>query len=80
MLSLYIHDLPSDCENVEIYKYADETAVYTYGRDVEQLTTKLSLTLHKVATVSVSDSCLILNTKKNSDGVFCQEINCVCTA
>lgn len=63
LFSLYINDLPSVCEDVDIQMYADDTVIYTHGRDAEQVAPKLSLMLHKVAKW-LSDSCLPLNAKK----------------
>ncbi len=71
LFSLYMNDLPAICEDVEIEMYADDTVVYTHGRDADQVATKLSLMLHKVAKW-LSDLCTYLEHKENSDNVFCQ--------
>ena len=63
LFSIYINDLPSVCEDVDVQMYADDTVVYTHGKDAEQVASKLSSTLHKVAQW-LNDSCLTLNTNK----------------
>lgn len=42
LFSLYINDLPSVRDDAEILMYADDTVIYTEGRDAEQVAAKLS--------------------------------------
>ena len=43
--------------------YADDTVLFTHGKDPEQVATKLTLTMQKV-TKWLNNSCLTLNTEK----------------
>ena len=63
LFSAYINDLPSVCDEVGTLMYADDTVLYTSGKDPEQVAAKLSLAMEKV-TQWLQYSRLTLNTDK----------------
>lgn len=63
LFSAYINDLPSVCDGVGTLMYADDTVLYTTGKDPEQAAAKLSLAMEKV-TQWLQYSRLTLNTEK----------------
>ena len=63
LFSLYINDLPSICMDMETLMYADDTVIFTHGKDVETVANKLTAAMERVAEW-LSDSCLTLNTEK----------------
>lgn len=63
LFSAYINDLPTVCDGVEILIYADDTVLYVHGKDPDEVTNKLSLTMERVVKW-LSYSCLTLNTEK----------------
>lgn len=65
LFSTYINDLPSICDGVETLMYADDTVIFTHGKDAETVAAKLTATMEKIAEW-LSQSCLTLNTEKNS--------------
>lgn len=69
LFSLYINDLPSVCQDVNIQMYADDTVVYTWGKDAEQVAKKLTLAMENVSKW-LNASCLTLNIKKTATMYF----------
>ena len=63
LFSLYINDLPSICMDMETLMYADDTVIFTHGKDVHTVANKLTAAMERVAEW-LSDSCLTLNTEK----------------
>lgn len=63
LFSAYINDLPSVCDGVGTLMYADDTVLYTSGKDPEQVAAKLSLAMKQV-TQWLQYSQLTLNTDK----------------
>lgn len=63
LFSTYINDLPSVCDGVEILMYADDTVLFTHGKDLGQVANKLTQTLTNVS-MWLKNSCLTLNTEK----------------
>lgn len=41
LLTLYINDLSSVCNDVDLIKYADDTVLYTYGKNATEVAVKL---------------------------------------
>lgn len=62
--SLYINDLPSVCQGVDIQMYTDDTVFYTHGKNADEVASKLTASLVKVAEW-LKHSCLTLNVEKN---------------
>lgn len=69
LFSLYINDLPSVCSNVSIQMYADDTVIYTHGKNPTQVADKLSQSLAHV-TEWLHQSCLKLNINKTVSMFF----------
>lgn len=74
LFSLYINDLPSVCDDVNIQMYADDTVIYTWGKDAEQVSKKLTLAMEKVSKW-LNASCLTLNIKKTATMYFVNNKN-----
>lgn len=45
-LSLYINDLSSVCNDVDLIKYANDTVLYTYGKSATEVALKLKKEMH----------------------------------
>uniref|UniRef100_A0A8C6V2B9 Reverse transcriptase domain-containing protein n=1 Tax=Neogobius melanostomus TaxID=47308 RepID=A0A8C6V2B9_9GOBI len=74
LFSLYINDLPSVCDDVDVQMYADDTVIYTDGKDHEQVATKLSKAMDKIS-IWLNDSCLTLNVSKTATMFFSTKPN-----
>ncbi len=42
LFSTYIDDLPSVCDGMETVMYADDTVIFTHGKDADVVAVKLS--------------------------------------
>lgn len=60
---LYINDLLSVCRGVDKQMYMDDTVFYTHGKDADEVASKLTASLEKVAE-GLKHSCLTLNVEK----------------
>jgi len=49
LFSLYINDLPSVCSDVCIQMYADDTVIYTHGKNSQQVAEKLTQSMVHVS-------------------------------
>lgn len=49
LLSMYINDLPTVCEGVEIVMYADNTVMLAYRKDAEVVSTNPSTVMMRVS-------------------------------
>lgn len=62
---MYINDLPATCNDVKVQMFADDTVIYTHGRNMADVATKLTSDMERVA-LWLHDSCLTLNTDKTA--------------
>lgn len=69
LFSLYINDLPSVCPDVYIQMYADDTVIYTHGKNTAQVAEKLSQSMAHVSEW-LNQSCLQLNVNKTVSMLF----------
>ena len=74
LFSTYINDLPTVCDDVETLRYADDTVIFTHGKDADVVAAKRSATLEKV-TEWLNLSCLTLNTEKTVARLFSKHRN-----
>ena len=63
LFCLYINDLPSVCQDVNTIMYADDTVLYTHGKNVTEVAVKLTKAMNKVSDW-LYNSCLTLNVEK----------------
>ncbi|XP_046707928.1 uncharacterized protein LOC124387560 [Silurus meridionalis] len=69
LFSLYINDLPSVCADVYIQMYADDTVIYTHGKNTKQVAEKLTQSMVQVSEW-LNQSCLKLNVNKTVSMFF----------
>jgi len=69
LFSLYINDLPSVCPDDYIQMYADDTVIYTHGKNIKQVSEKLTQSMAHVAEW-LNQSCLKLNVNKTVSMYF----------
>lgn len=63
LFSLYINDLPDVCPNINVQMYADDAVLFIHGKNTEETSSVLTSAMTKVQDW-LSNSCLMLNTKK----------------
>lgn len=68
LFSIYINDLPEQCQDVEVQMYADDTVVYTHAKTAELAAAKLTAALDRIQHW-LDQSCLSLNVSKTK-GMF----------
>lgn len=69
LFTLYINDLPTVCDNVKIQMYADDTIIYTHGKNMTEVADKLTAAMGNVADW-LKKSCLTLNLDKTAAMFF----------
>uniref|UniRef100_A0A8C1JD21 Reverse transcriptase domain-containing protein n=1 Tax=Cyprinus carpio TaxID=7962 RepID=A0A8C1JD21_CYPCA len=73
LFSLYINDLPQQCEGIQVQMYADDTVIFTYAKTAESAAEKLKAATEKI-TQWLEQSCLSLNISKTK-GFFFSKTN-----
>lgn len=63
LFSLYINDLPSICDQCETLLYADDTVIFTSGKNADEVAVKLTQAMSKI-TSWLNHCCLQLNVSK----------------
>ncbi len=62
---MYINDLPMVCQQCNIKMYADDTVIFTHGKNAEEVANKLTDVLAKI--ISLLNQChLKLNVSKTA--------------
>lgn len=69
LFSLYINDLPQQCEGIQVQMYADDTVIFTYVKTAESAAEKLKDATEKI-TQWLEQSCLSLNISKTKGFFF----------
>ena len=69
LFSIYINDLPRVCPDVEVIMYADNTVVFTSGKNKLEVAEKLNKEMQKIAKW-LEMSCLTLNLDKTISMFF----------
>ena len=75
LFSIYINDLPSVCNNVELMMYADDTLLYTHGKNASDVASKLTKEMENVAKWLI-DSNHTLNVGKTVTMYFSNRCKC----
>jgi len=73
LFSLYINDLPQQCEGKQVQMYADDTIIFTQARTAELTAEKLKAAMER-NTQWLEQSCLSLNIGKTK-GMFFSKTN-----
>ena len=73
LFSLYVNDLPQQCDDIELQMYADDTVVYTHAKTAELAAAKLMIALERI-THWLDQSCLNINVNKTKGTFFSKTI------